>query len=270
MWKGCPPINEAYKGECKKEPCICECTVKPVCGTDDQTYINECELKCYNRRRQERHLPIIKIAHKGECTTDPNCPCISVPVCGSDGRTYRNICYLQYESRQNELKGLPRILLKSIGPCQQDRCICPLNVAPVCASNDKTYSNECLLQCENRRRRELGQPQLIKLYDGECKVGCACDKRYNPVCGSDGNTYANMCIFNCENLRRLREGLSLLLVDYFGECQNCFCPLYIDEVCGSDGKVYSNPCFLGCENQKRAQQNLPPITEVDWPNNCEE
>lgn len=50
-----------------KESCICPDVVKPVCGTDCQTYSNSCQLSCYNQRRRKRGLPDIEIAYQDEC-----------------------------------------------------------------------------------------------------------------------------------------------------------------------------------------------------------
>lgn len=38
----------AHEGECGSEPagCACQPILSPVCGLDDVTYDNECELKC--------------------------------------------------------------------------------------------------------------------------------------------------------------------------------------------------------------------------------
>ncbi|KAI9557682.1 hypothetical protein GHT06_017511 [Daphnia sinensis] len=88
--------------------------------------------------------------------------------------------------------------------------VCPLNYRPVCGTDGKTYSNQCMLDAKT-----VDGSVISKAYDGECKLnqkeygphctpdenpivcGCPCGIRctdaYVPVCGTDGKTYANEC-----------------------------------------------------------------------------
>ncbi|XP_050094185.1 turripeptide Pal9.2-like [Anopheles aquasalis] len=58
-------------------------------------------------------------------------------------------------------------------PCEADiyfemaTCACNLLYQPVCASNNETYSNECVLKCatETPTGRRIG---LHKIKDGHC------------------------------------------------------------------------------------------------------
>ncbi len=72
----------------------CSRVVDPVCGSDGNTYSNECIL-----RQISCELPdgALDMARRGRCENDQICPPVvcsreMVPVCASDGRTYANKC----------------------------------------------------------------------------------------------------------------------------------------------------------------------------------
>lgn len=63
----------------------------------------------------------------------------------------------------------------------------------------KTYSNECMMDCEGA---ELD-------YYGKCREKCDCPEYYDPVCGYNGKTYDNECFAEYENIE----------IKHYGRCR---------------------------------------------------
>lgn len=72
--------------------CFCTKELNPVCGSDNVTYTNPCELECKNKKNNGSCK--ISIARKGACRDGCICPMIYSPVCGNDNNTYGNNCTL--------------------------------------------------------------------------------------------------------------------------------------------------------------------------------
>ncbi|XP_064122459.1 serine protease inhibitor dipetalogastin-like [Macrobrachium nipponense] len=140
------------------------------------------------------------------------------------------------------------------GNCNPNRP-CPLIHRPVCGSDGRTYSNDCVLQGQT-----CSNPNLQVDHEGPCRlltnfplqesqkkrcVPPLCTAIYAPVCGSDGQTYASECTLNGAKC----EDPSLTLVSN-GPCgteeTKCpqLCPANYAPVCGNNGETYSNDCTL--------------------------
>ncbi|XP_055325823.1 double-headed protease inhibitor, submandibular gland-like, partial [Sitodiplosis mosellana] len=145
--------------------------------------------------------------------------------------------------------GVAALMQSTYSAPPPNECVCTREYVPICASDNTTYYNNCLFQCEKKRNKDLE----IKFY-GECDEKaddllvdelCICTEEYLPVCASDDQTYSNECLLNCE--KRKRKDLKL---KYIGECgeeiqvpeteDDCVCTRFYSPLCGSDGRTYSN------------------------------
>lgn len=103
-------------------PVRCQCSMeyRPICGSDNITYTNECFFEC------ERKNSLLEFNHYGACarirgssssnvgSADCYCPMIFSPVCGSNGHTYDNFCSFNCDRITN-----PTLQISYQGECRQ-------------------------------------------------------------------------------------------------------------------------------------------------------
>uniref|UniRef100_T1L3L3 Agrin n=1 Tax=Tetranychus urticae TaxID=32264 RepID=T1L3L3_TETUR len=145
---------------------------------------------------------------------------------------------------------------------------------PICANDNKTYSNQCQL---NFTSCNLQTPLTVQ-YKGKCEengetnacgsIKCdneticiqtspdspgicscpSCSHHYEPVCASDGLFYTNECVLRRESCK---ENLNLRIVhsNECGGCDNVHCQFYSNCDITETGEV-SCHCPKNCSQEK--------------------
>ncbi|XP_077283226.1 agrin-like [Arctopsyche grandis] len=239
------------------EACPSDCNTakdKPVCGSDENVYRNECEMKMLNcgtvSRKRVIKVEMEKCRNKLTKCLKTKCGHSSDPVCGTDAATYQNLCQLKVATC---LKG---IQMAHMGNCTEvlrptpcpSGCENEETPTPVCGSDGNVYRSEC-----DMRKATCGQ-HVVVAGDAHCRntarCGSPCPKGGPVVCGSDIRFYRNECEMKKDNCGRhvFVVPLSRCLARFhFNGCAR-ICPTEYDPVCGTDDKTYSNRCFLEMEN----------------------
>ncbi|XP_042199559.1 agrin isoform X3 [Callorhinchus milii] len=345
-------LNRRGSLRCSCDRIICDGKYKPVCGRDNKSYRNDCELK----NAECRQKSAIPIKYEGPCDLNTPSPCQNFtcefgskcivknnqpvcecqhscqnfydPVCGTDGDTYPNECELEAMGCTNKKE----IHIKHKGPCnpcshcqfgaicETGKCVCPTECVSsqqlVCGTDGNTYENECKLNvqaCITQTDIQVAAHGPCKpcgatvcLFGSECvNLQCVCPQckslQSSPVCGSDGITYPQLCVLHftgCQQKKKIEvvkegscdeecgSGGSGSGED--GECgqercrkyggtwdedmedDRCVCEFVcrnvpFNPVCGSDGMTYNNECSLRksrCEKQQDLQVAKPGICEA--------
>ncbi|NXU35218.1 AGRIN protein, partial [Drymodes brunneopygia] len=263
----CLSVECSFGATCvvKNQEAVCECQQQcqgrydPVCGTDQRTYGNPCELHAMacvlQRDIGVKHkgpcdrcgkcqFGAICEAESGRCVCPTECVPSAQPVCGTDGNTYGSECELHVRActQQRDIQVAAQGHCKSCGSsvcsfgsrCVGGQCVCPQcerqPPAPVCGTDGITYPSPCQLQvasCQLQRSIEVART-------GPCE----------DECGSGGSGSGDGS--ECEQERCRQFGGWW---DEDAEDEPCVCDFTCQAVprspvCGSDGVTYANECEL--------------------------
>ncbi|XP_077998686.1 agrin-like isoform X2 [Glandiceps talaboti] len=220
----CEGIECEYGAICESDGldamCVCPegciSVYAPVCGSDDVTYDNECELQVKSCREQTMISVIAQgpcdlcshikceygaVCDRGKCMCPTNCPTIYSPVCSSDDMTYDNECEVKMASCQER-----RIIhIIADGECEE--------LSGSGSGDFPEGSGD--VECDDNTCRFGGVCMLD--VDGSIMCSCEmiCPALRSPVCGSNGKTYGN----ECELKLAMCEDQMLISVESEGSCE---------------------------------------------------